>query len=67
MKTYAQTVRREAQGVVAGLMSGGSKSPPYQVVHAIARIYEVSSDQLYADIDALLSDREFMREAKGSC
>ena len=48
MKTYKETIRREAFGVVAGYMSGGYGGPERQVVHCIARIYEVSSSKIWA-------------------
>ena len=37
MKTYKETIRREAFGVVAGYMSGGYGGPERQVVHCIAQ------------------------------
>lgn len=68
MKTYKETIRREAMGVVAGMMSGGSRyGTHYQVIHAIARIYEVDASKVSRDIDKLLDSTKFMREAKGGC
>jgi hypothetical protein len=66
MKTYKETIRREAFGVVASYMSGGYGGPERQVVHCIARIYEVSSSKVDADIRKLLESPKFMKEAKGS-
>ncbi len=67
MKTYKETIRREALGVVAGYMSGGYGGPERQVVHCIARIYEVASSKVDADIKKLLDSPKFMKEAKGGC
>jgi hypothetical protein len=65
MKTYKETIRREAMGVVAGMFSGGGSYADSQVVHCIARIYEVSASRVDADIKKLLDSPKFMREAKG--
>ena len=52
--------------MVAGMMSGGSRyGMHYQVIHAIARIYEVDASKVSRDIDKLLDSPKFMREAKG--
>jgi hypothetical protein len=67
MKTYKETIRREAMGAVAGWMSGGYGGPERPVVHCIARIYEVSISKVDADIRKLLMDDKFVREAKGGC
>jgi hypothetical protein len=66
MKTYKETIHREALGVVASMMAGGTRySMPLQVLYTIARIYEVDPGRVSRDIDKLLDSPKFMREAKG--
>jgi hypothetical protein len=66
MKTYKEAIQRQARGVIASWMSGGSfRDIPSQVIHTIAWVYDVSHSKVRADIQQLLDSPKFVSEAKG--
>ena len=68
MKTYKEAIQRQAHGVVASWLSGGSFwDIPSQVIHTIAWVYEVTPSKVSGDIKKLLDSPKFVREAKGGC
>lgn len=66
MKTYKETIQKQARGVVASWFSGGSIFDiPTQVIHTIAWVYDVTPSEVVADIKKLLDSPKFVRESKG--
>ena len=65
MRTYKESIQRQARGVVASWMSGGSSwNIPSQVIYTIAWVYDVSPSKVTTDIQKLLDSPKFVREAK---